>query len=110
MSNASVPGAPVSNATAGFMPACLNAPGATGGANMPAETPAVIVGAGVNGLGVARSLARAKVPAWLLDTDMRRPEMHTRTARPLPVRALHGDALVEELVHLGVSRFRSEER
>lgn len=72
---------------------------------MIVETPAVVVGAGVNGLGVARSLARAKVPVWLLDTDMQRPEMHTRAARPLPVRALHGDALIEELVHLGVSRF-----
>lgn len=72
---------------------------------MAIETPAVIVGAGVNGLGVARSLARAGVPAWLLDTDARRAEMHTRVARPLPIPALHGDALIRELVHLGVSRF-----
>ncbi|HET7267501.1 MAG TPA: FAD-dependent oxidoreductase [Oleiagrimonas sp.] len=72
---------------------------------MNIETPAVVVGAGVNGLGVARSLPRAKVPVWLLDTDMRRPEMHTRAARPLPISALHGDDLVKELVHLGVSRF-----
>ncbi|EIM02183.1 FAD-dependent oxidoreductase [Rhodanobacter thiooxydans] len=72
---------------------------------MIADTPAVVLGAGVNGLGVARSLAHARVPVWLLDTDMRRPQMHTRAAKPLPIRATHGEALVEELVRLGTTRF-----
>ncbi|HEX7325584.1 MAG TPA: FAD-dependent oxidoreductase [Rhodanobacteraceae bacterium] len=72
---------------------------------MAFDVPAIIVGAGINGLGVARSLARAKVPAWLLDTDPQRPEMHTRAARPLAVRALHGDALIEDLTALVATRF-----
>ena len=72
---------------------------------MTVETPAVVVGAGVNGLGVARSLKRAGVPTWLLDADPRRPEMHTRAAKPLPIAALHGDVLIEELLCLGRTRF-----
>jgi predicted ATP-grasp superfamily ATP-dependent carboligase len=72
---------------------------------MAVDTPVVIVGAGVNGLGVARSLAREQVPVWLLDADPRRPEMHTRAARPVVVRSVHGEALVEELVRLGVDQF-----
>lgn len=69
------------------------------------EIPAVVLGSGVNGLGVARSLARAKVPVWLLDDDHDRPEMHTRAARPLRMETLQGEGLVRELVRLGVSRF-----
>jgi D-aspartate ligase len=72
---------------------------------MVIDTPAVVLGAGFNGLGVARSLAHARVPVWLLDSDARRPEMHTRVAKPLKVTALHGEALVEELVHLGTAPF-----
>jgi len=72
---------------------------------MAGDTPAVVVGAGANGLGVARSLARARVPVWLLDSDARRPEMRTRAAQPLVVRSLHGDALVDELVRLGTTQF-----
>ncbi len=67
---------------------------------MTAVTPAVVLGAGANGLGVARSLARARVPTWLLDTDARRPEMYTRAAKPLAVRALQGEALIEDLEQL----------
>lgn len=69
------------------------------------EVPAVVLGAGINGLGVARSLARARVPVWLLDDDDRRPEMHTRAARPLKIDALHGEVLVDELVRLCTMRF-----
>src|SRR5690348_7176945 len=69
------------------------------------EVPAVVVGAGINGLGVARSLARARVPVWLLDADARQPEMRTRVARSLQIRGLHGGALIEALEHLGKERF-----
>ena len=72
---------------------------------MAGDTPAVVVGAGANGLGVARSLARGRVPVWLLDSDARRPEMRTRAAQPVVVRSLHGDALVDELVRLGTTQF-----
>ena len=72
---------------------------------MSSDTPAVVLGAGINGLGVARSLARAGVPAWLLDADSRRFEMRTRAARPLTLASMHGPALIDELVRLGTTRF-----
>ncbi|TAM61116.1 MAG: FAD-dependent oxidoreductase [Rhodanobacter sp.] len=72
---------------------------------MAFDTPAVVLGAGVNGLGVARSLARMQVPVWLLDPDERCPAMQTRAAKPLKVSASHGETLVEELVRLGAARF-----
>lgn len=72
---------------------------------MAADTPAVVLGAGANGLGVARSLRRARIPVWLLDCDERRPEMHTRAAKPLKIGALHGDALIEDLRRLGAAQF-----
>ncbi len=73
---------------------------------MTVNTPAVVLGAGANGLGVARSLARGGVQTWLLDTDSRRPEMFTRTARPLAIRALQGDALIEDLERYAGTQFR----
>jgi predicted ATP-grasp superfamily ATP-dependent carboligase len=72
---------------------------------MVADTPAVVVGAGINGLGVARSLALERVPVWLLDTDARRPEMRTSAANPVTVRSLQGGTLIEELVRLAETRF-----
>lgn len=72
---------------------------------MKHDTPAVVLGAGINGLGVARSLSRARVPVWLLDTDVRRPEMHTRAASPLRVAALHGELLIEDLERLAAAAF-----
>lgn len=72
---------------------------------MTVITPAVVLGAGANGLGVARSLARARVPVWLLDTDVRRPEMFTRAARPLAIRALQGETLIEDLERLAGTAF-----
>lgn len=73
---------------------------------MTADVPALVLGAGINGLGVARSLARARVPVWLADSDARRVELHTRAANVLTLDALHGEALVDDLVRLGASRFR----
>jgi predicted ATP-grasp superfamily ATP-dependent carboligase len=70
------------------------------------RVPAVVLGAGANGLGVARSLAAERVPVWLLDTDGTRPEMFTRAAKSLVVRALHGQALVEDLEQLATTAFR----
>jgi predicted ATP-grasp superfamily ATP-dependent carboligase len=69
------------------------------------SVPAVVLGAGVNGLGVVRSLARADVPVWLLDSDVHSPEMRTRVARSLRIRTLHGETLIEELERLGNERF-----
>lgn len=72
---------------------------------MAFDTPAVVLGAGINGLGVARSLARAGVSAWLLDADGHRFEMRTRAARSLTLTDMHGPALIDELVRLGTTRF-----
>ena len=74
--------------------------------NMRVDTPAVVLGAGVNGLGMARSLAGAGVPVWLLDTDGHCPEMRTRAARGLKIRAMHGEALIEDLADLAATQFR----
>ena len=59
--------------------------------------PALVLGAGVNGLGVVRSLARAGVPVWLADTDLRSAEARTRYARKLNAPTLSGEALIEAL-------------
>jgi predicted ATP-grasp superfamily ATP-dependent carboligase len=72
---------------------------------MTVDTPAVVLGAGANGLGVARSLARAGVPVCLLDADTRRAEMRTRAAKPLQIGATYGETLVEDLVRLGTTQF-----
>lgn len=72
---------------------------------MAVDTPAVVLGAGINGLGVARSLLRERVPVWLLDTDARRPEMRTRGATPVVVSSLHGEALVDDLLRLAAAQF-----
>lgn len=72
---------------------------------MRVDTPAVVVGAGANGLGVARSLACARVPVWLLDSDAQCPELRSRAAKPVVVRALQGEVLVEELLRLSSGQF-----
>lgn len=63
--------------------------------------PAVVLGMELNGLGVVRSLARAGVPVIAVDDDPGRPAMRSRYGRKVGVRALHGDALVDDLVALG---------
>jgi D-aspartate ligase len=72
---------------------------------MVTDTPAVVLGAGANGLGVARSLASRRVPVWLLDSDAQRPEMRTRAAKPVTLRSLQGEVLVQELVRLAAAQF-----
>lgn len=72
---------------------------------MTHDTPAVVIGAGINGLGVARSLKRAGVTVYLLDADMGLPAMATRAATPIVIDTLHGVGLVDELVRLGTTRF-----
>ncbi|MEO5811283.1 MAG: FAD-dependent oxidoreductase [Rhodanobacter sp.] len=69
------------------------------------NTPAVVVGGRINGLGVARSLALQHVPVWLLDSDAQRPELRTRAATSVTVGSLLGEALIEELVRLAAIQF-----
>lgn len=72
---------------------------------MAPEIPAIVLGAGINGLGVARSLARVRVPVWLLDADPHRAEMHTRAARPLQIHSMQGESLIRELERVAAIHF-----
>lgn len=73
---------------------------------MTFTVPAVVVGGGINGLGVARSLASARVPVWLLDKDPDQPGMHTRNATPVRLPTLAGPELVEALVAISEREFK----
>lgn len=61
------------------------------------SVPALVVGGGLNALGVVRSLGGAGVPVWVLDTDVRSPAMRSRYGRPCVVASLEGDAFMEDL-------------
>ena len=63
-------------------------------------TPAVIVGADICGLGLARSLGQAGVPVVVVDSDARRPAMHSRYARRFIAPAIEGPGLVDGLIAL----------
>lgn len=73
---------------------------------MAAEVPAVVVGAGINGLGVARSLASAGVPTWILDPNATRVGMYSRAARPLLLPTADPGALVDGLLNVQRKYFR----
>lgn len=66
--------------------------------------PALVLGSGFNGLGVARSLGMRGVPVYMADTDTKRPEMRTRYAHGLGVTALQGDPLIRDLQALAQTR------
>lgn len=72
------------------------------------DIPAVVLGAGVNGLGVVRSLARAGVPVYLADSNLGAAEARTRYGHKLPMPAMHGTELVAKLESLGASVFREQ--
>ena len=68
----------------------------------PAESvPAVVVGGTLNGLGVVRSLARGRMPIYLLDTTRRCAAGWSRHSTFLRVAALDGRTLIDALVVLG---------
>ncbi len=74
----------------------------TGGSRAP--IPAVVVGAaGACGLGVVRSLSRARIPVILVDDDPAAPAMHTRLARKVTVSKMSGPSLVKDLLALGTT-------
>ena len=62
------------------------------------KAPALILGAGVNGLGVLRSLARCGAPVVVADSDPHQPGMRSRYGRKLVLRASSGERLVDDLV------------
>ena len=63
----------------------------------------VVVGASLNGLGVARSLARGDVPVIAVDTTMIRAGMWCRYVRAHLVKSLIGNAFADEMIELGKS-------
>ena len=62
--------------------------------------PAVVIGAGLNGLGVVRSLAHERVPSIVVDTTRWRAAMWSRHCRKVVVDQLHGRSLVDSLLKL----------
>ncbi|HPT49235.1 MAG TPA: FAD-dependent oxidoreductase [Accumulibacter sp.] len=69
---------------------------------MSASKPmAVVVGSGLNALGIIRSLAVAEVPTLMLfaDTD---PTVHTRHARKQRIASTEGDVLIDALRSIAV--------
>lgn len=72
------------------------------------NVPALVLGSGLNGLGVVRSLGAAGVAVYLGEADMRQAELRTRHARPLQLSALQGDELLRDLTKLGETRFAGQ--
>lgn len=68
--------------------------------SMIALPPAIVVGAQVNGLGVVRSLARAKLRIITLDTTLAQPAMWSRSSERLVVPKLSGRLFVDSLLSL----------
>jgi D-aspartate ligase len=64
------------------------------------KTPAVVVGAQVNGLGVVRSLAACGVPTTVVDATLRSPAMWSRHCNSYFVERTHGRPLVDGLLKL----------
>lgn len=67
---------------------------------MRPTSPAVVIGLELNGLGVARSLAKAGVHVIGLDVDPTAPGARTRHARFRAIRAFSGQHLVDDLLDL----------
>lgn len=61
------------------------------------NAPAIVVGGGLNALGVVRSLGQAGVPVHVLDTDPRSSAMRSRFAAAHVVSSLDGPAFMAEL-------------
>lgn len=64
------------------------------------QTACVVAGIDLNGLGVLRSLGKARVPLVALDTDLAKPTLATRFGTKVRVRALSGPEFVDELLVL----------
>ena len=64
---------------------------------------AVVAGIGVNGLGVVRSLARARVPTIVIDSNLSQATAKTRFARKLRVGALSGNEFIDSLLRLAAT-------
>lgn len=63
--------------------------------------PAVVVGGGLNALGVVRSLGTAGIPVIVVDSSPKSPAMRSRYGRKLLCASLEGEAFVECMISLG---------
>ncbi len=70
--------------------------------NRPKDTllPAIVVGGGLNALGVLRSLGSAGIPTIVVDTDPKSPAMRSRHGRKLLCQELEGPAFVDFMIDL----------
>ncbi len=59
--------------------------------------PAIVVGGGINALGVVRSLGAAGVQVWVMDDNDKSPAMRSRFGRPRVVSVLEGAFFIKEL-------------
>jgi predicted ATP-grasp superfamily ATP-dependent carboligase len=64
------------------------------------KLPAVVVGGGLNALGIVRSLGAVNIPVIVVDTDPRSPAMRSRYGRKVLCEAVEGDAFVRRMIEL----------
>lgn len=64
------------------------------------DLPAVVVGGGLNALGIVRSLGSEGVPLFVLDADRRSPAMRSRYGCKMPVPSLEGRDFIQRLLAL----------
>ncbi|MCU6434131.1 carboxylate--amine ligase [Undibacterium sp. Jales W-56] len=62
------------------------------------DQPAVVLGGGVNALGIVRSLGSAGVAVLVMDSDIKSPAMLSRYGRKIHIATLEGQALVDRLL------------
>lgn len=65
--------------------------------NTQQRSPAIVIGGGINALGVVRSLGQAGVPVIVLDTDRFSPAMRSRYGTKRVVAAMGGAPLMDDL-------------
>lgn len=69
--------------------------------------PVIIVGAGVNALGAARSLGKAGVYVYLADKNFDGAESYSRYLKSVKLHSMDGEALVDDLVSLSEGLFKN---
>ncbi len=67
---------------------------------MKPEIPVVVVGGNLNALGVVRSLARSRIPTYVMNTTRNCPAPWSRHATYVRAKSLQGESLIEALLAL----------
>lgn len=65
--------------------------------------PAVVIGGGVNALGIVRSLGAAGIPVVVMDTDVKAPAMRSKYAKKIVVPVLEGQDFIDQLIAFAVN-------